>query len=302
MQEYRYRLDDGVFEPADVIRAPCELGGQIPGDADELAHAITAASTAATPYAGYMAALLLGEKEEIPLRIDGRLMFITSSMARNSDPDQAAIALDFLTLRNLLRLHRSGVTLAARVAEQTARIELFAGWLAERAEADEECRARLTARSDTPSQRTEMAHTETMLRELQACCNLAAYMLLGGRDDEAAQELAGLEEAMSSNAIDETYLVYYYTTLTVAAAALRGEVEESPRRHHAMSDFVTSLRWPYASYIRRRQTLLADALADFDSRQTRTAADTILIKARPLEIGPAWAYYARLIPCAELSF
>jgi len=98
VQEYRYRLDDGVFDPVEVIRAPCELGGQIPGGAEELADAITATAAAAAPYAEYMTALLLGEKDEIPLRIDGRLMFITSGMARNSDPEQAATALEFLTL------------------------------------------------------------------------------------------------------------------------------------------------------------------------------------------------------------
>jgi len=133
-------------------------------------------------------------------------------------------------------------------------------------------------------------------------CNLAAYMLLGGHDDEAAQELDGLREAMNSNGIDETYLVYYYTTLTVAAAALGGDLEESLRRHHAMDDFVASLHWPYASYIRRRQALLVDILVGFDSQQPRTTADRSLINSRPLEIGPAWPYYARLIPCAELSF
>lgn len=170
VQEYRYRLDDGVFDPVEVIRAPCELGGPFPGGAEELADAITATAAAAAPYAGYMTALLLGEKDEIPLRIDGGLMFITSGMARNSDPEQAATALEFLTLRNLLRLNRSGVTLAERVAEQTTRIELFAEWLAERAEADGECRARLTgARTGALGQGTAMPHTEAMLRELQAC-------------------------------------------------------------------------------------------------------------------------------------
>jgi energy-coupling factor transporter ATP-binding protein EcfA2 len=133
-------------------------------------------------------------------------------------------------------------------------------------------------------------------------CNLAAYLLLGSRDDDAARELQALGEAISARSIDETYLVYYYTALTVAAAALRADTEEALRRHREMDTFVESLRWPYASYIRRRQRLLQDALPNFDSEQTRTSADRILLDTMPLQIGPAWGYYGRLIPCAELSF
>jgi hypothetical protein len=133
-------------------------------------------------------------------------------------------------------------------------------------------------------------------------CNLAAYLLLGSRDDDAAGELQALGEAISARSIDETYLVYYYTALTVAAAALRADTEEALRRHREMDTFVESLRWPYVSYIRRRQRLLHDALPNFNSEQARTSADRILLDTMPVQIGPAWAYYGRLIPCAELSF
>jgi hypothetical protein len=133
-------------------------------------------------------------------------------------------------------------------------------------------------------------------------CNLAAYLLLGSRDDDATRELQELGEAIRTSSIDETYLVYYHTALTVAAAALRADTEEALRRHREMDAFVESLRWPYASYIRRRQRLLHDALPDFNSEQTRASADRLLIDTMPRQIGAAWAYYGRLIPCAELSF
>jgi hypothetical protein len=279
VQEYRYRLDDGVFEPAEPIRAPCELGGQIPGGAEELADAITAAAAVAAPYAGYMAALLLGEKEEIPLRINGRIMFITSGVARDSDPEQAATALEFLTLRNLLRLKRSGVTLAERVAEQTARFESFAGWLAKRAEADDECRARLTgARSGAPGEETEMPHTEAMLRELRAsedwelletqarraaassdpatgrlAHGLLAEALMHSDEPEKREQAAALAEelAAESTATAEDFLL----------AAAASEVHGAPQRSIALATEALG-RWPESaqltSYARGLSTRTGD--------------------------------------------
>ena len=134
-------------------------------------------------------------------------------------------------------------------------------------------------------------------------CNLTAYLLLGSRDDDAARELQALGEAISSSSIDETYLVYYYTAFDRGLCPpYAADTQEALRRHREMDAFVESLRWPYASYIRRRQRLLHDALPNFNSEQTRTSADRILLDTMPLQIGPAWAYYGRLIPCAELSF
>jgi 3',5'-cyclic AMP phosphodiesterase CpdA len=169
VHEYRYRLEERLFKPAAVIDAQCELGGQILGNRTEIAAALTSAAPDAAPYAGYMAALLLGEKEEIPLRIDEHIMFIAAGMARDSDPQQATPALEFLALRNLLRLHRAGVGLSERVAEQSARVEAFTTWLRDRADADEECRARVsevTPREYAPP--TGMMHTPALLQELQA--------------------------------------------------------------------------------------------------------------------------------------
>ena len=282
VQEYRYRIDGGVFEPAEVIPAPCELGGQIPGGAEELTNAITAAAEAAAPYAGYMAALLLGEKDEIPMRIDGKSMFITPGLARDSDPEQAATALEFLTLRNLLRLNRSGVALAERVAEQTARIELFAGWLAERAEADEECRARLTGtRLGAVVEEAMMPHTEAMLRELQVredweLLEAQARRAAASADPATARLARGLlaEALMHSDELEKRELA---TTLAeelvgessatvedFLLAAAASEVHGAPQRSIALATEALG-RWPHSA----RLTSYARALA------TRTGDKTL---------------------------
>ncbi len=172
VREYTYRVQDGVFEEAPAIVTPCELGGEIPGTGEELSGAIAAVAPQAVQYAGYMAALLLGQKEEIPIVIDSTVTFVTPAMARDSDPDQAAPASAFLALRNLLRIHRADVSLGERVVEHAEAMQQFASWLEERAQLDEACRARVSEVSTGPAgddgAGASAPHTAALLRELAA--------------------------------------------------------------------------------------------------------------------------------------
>lgn len=133
-------------------------------------------------------------------------------------------------------------------------------------------------------------------------CNLAAYLLLASRDMDAAEALDRLGDDLHSENLVETYLVFYWTALTVASAALRGDTEEALTRHRSMDAFVEGLKWPTASYVRRRQRLLAELLPVFTPTGSRVAADRVLLDAHPSEVGVAWGYYGRLVPCCELSF
>jgi hypothetical protein len=133
-------------------------------------------------------------------------------------------------------------------------------------------------------------------------CNLAAYQLLASRDDEAATELASLKARVDDSGIDESYLVYYWSALSVAAAALRGDLSEAMSIHSGMERFVANLRWPCASYVRRRHEVLARMIPTLTGATSRTAMDRLLLDGQPAQIGPAWPYYGRFIPCCELSF
>jgi tetratricopeptide (TPR) repeat protein len=133
-------------------------------------------------------------------------------------------------------------------------------------------------------------------------CNLVAYLLLASRDEEASSELDRLRDELQSGGYVETYLIFYPSALRVALAALRGDVEEAIARHTAMDEFASTIRWPTAGYVRRRQELLHQVLPSFTTIGDRVAADRLLIDSRPAEIGPAWPYYGRIMPCAELSF
>ncbi|MCW2995084.1 MAG: ATPase [Conexibacter sp.] len=132
-------------------------------------------------------------------------------------------------------------------------------------------------------------------------CNLVAYLLLGGQDDDAVAQVDALHHELMAGEIEEPYHRYYCNVLRVAAAAVCGDTQTAIERHRALDDFVASLKWPSAPYIRRRHLLLVELLPSVQADADRSAMDRILLDTHPLEVGGAWAYYGRLIPCCELS-
>ena len=141
---YTYRQDSRVFEPSSPITAPCVLGGEIPGTSQDLVEAITTATPSVARFAPYMTALVLGQKDEIPLQIAGSVDFVPSGVAQESDPGQAGPAIAFLGLRNLLRLHDPDLPLVDRIRDHSAAVEEFGSRLRECADLDDACRARIT--------------------------------------------------------------------------------------------------------------------------------------------------------------
>lgn len=217
VHEYTYRVQDGVFEEAPAIVTPCELGGKIPGTGEELSGAIAAVAPQAAQYAGYMAALLLRQKEEIPMVIDSTVTFVTPTMACDSDPDQVVPATAFLALRNLLRIHRADVPLGERVAEHAEAMQHFAAWLEKRAQLDEACRARVSEVSTGPAGDDAGAsapHTVALLRELAACED---WQLL---EPQARRALGGSNAALAK-----------LSTRMLAQALMRSD--EGPKRQQA---------------------------------------------------------------------
>lgn len=132
-------------------------------------------------------------------------------------------------------------------------------------------------------------------------CNLAAFHLLANQDAAANEVLEDLATELRSESIDEGYLVYYAGVVEVGAAVLRGDIRRARERHREIEQFVDALKWPGAPYVRRRMLLLPTVWSQIDPSD-RQAADEALLRAHPVEIGPPWRYYARLLPCSELSF
>ena len=283
VHQYTYRLEDHVFEPGATIQTRCELGGDIPGTSGDLVDAIVASAANASEYAGYMAALLLGQKDEIPLELDGKIIFVTPSMARDSDPDQTAEADAFLGLRNLLRLHRTDISLAERVAEHAALIEEFATWLSRRADEDEVCRARISevsrgSRPDGTAHSSSMPHTAALLTDLVArqdweLLEPQARRVLASSDPALAQlarrvlaqVLMHSDEAPKrAQAVDLAEQLLADTDVTVEdylLAAAASEVYGAPNRSVALVTHAID-RWPsnapLVSYARGLMTRTGD--------------------------------------------
>jgi hypothetical protein len=91
-----------------------------------------------------MAAILQGEKGEIPIQLDAKVVFVSLDLARDADPEQAAPAIAFLGLRNLLLLYDPATPLAERLTECAELVNAFGAHLSHLAAADVECRARIT--------------------------------------------------------------------------------------------------------------------------------------------------------------
>ncbi len=142
---YRYDAEARKFDDYSSIDSPCRLfQGKPPWTADELAAALSAAAPSHSPFSHYMAAILLGQKDELPIMIDGRVEFLSSGVVTETDPEHAASALAFLALRNLLLLYDPGLSLTDRLAECAERVNAFGVHLAGLAEADPTCGARIT--------------------------------------------------------------------------------------------------------------------------------------------------------------
>jgi hypothetical protein len=133
-------------------------------------------------------------------------------------------------------------------------------------------------------------------------CNLAAFLLLAGRDAEAEAELQRLGEEFHGQDVAENYLYFFWRSLVVGLAVVSGDIQRALDLHEQMEDFSRSLKWPYAAHVRRRQELLPKALLSVSPGASRRKMDRILVDAYPSEVGPGWDYYARLFPCSELSY
>jgi hypothetical protein len=171
VQPFTYDPAATRYGTSPTVNAPIEISGSLPGTADDLARAIGAGAPAAEPYDLYLAGLLRGEKEEIPVGVGRGVEFLRPSVATAMLGIDVSAALEFLRLRNLLPLYGEDVPLSERVAKHRATIDAFVTYLSELAAADSRAAERLTsgkspsavAASDT----SRLPHTVAFLEELR---------------------------------------------------------------------------------------------------------------------------------------
>lgn len=143
VQPFTYDPSASHYAPSPVVNAPIVLRGSLPGTRGELARAIVVSAASAQPYAGYLAGLLRGEKEEIPVQVTDVVDFLKPSVAEAMAVADVTPALEFLRLRNLLPIYGDDVPLSERLERHATTINEFVAYLSQ-LPSDEGSVARLT--------------------------------------------------------------------------------------------------------------------------------------------------------------
>jgi predicted phosphodiesterase len=169
---HRYDPSLGRYQPAEPLSATIELRALLPGSTEALADAIVSVVPTAEPYAKYLASLLRGEKQDVPIEVDDRVDFLVPSVAREIvGPGVFGRVSAFLELRNLLRLYPIDAPLADRLAEHRDRISNIVEYLGHFDERDPTKSRRMRMVSGQPAvvgTSTRLPHTHAFLEELRA--------------------------------------------------------------------------------------------------------------------------------------
>ncbi len=288
---YRYGFNARAFDHDAPIDAPCRLfQGKPPWTAEELAAALTTAAPSHGSFSRYMAALLMGQKDELPILIDTKVDFRSSGVVMEADPEQAAPAIAFLALRNLLLLYDPGVPLAERLTDCADRVIAFGGQLAGLVAVDPECSTRITDAVLNPSttDTNTMPQTLALLEALRAdeqwdTLELQARRMLARRDAalEGPATVSLVEALMHSDegqkrreaaTLGERLIETTEATVdTYLLAAGASEVAELPVRS---AEIVTQAlgRWPNHGALLSYGRALATRIGDAALRSTLEAA------------------------------
>ena len=153
---YQYRHESAGFDMVGSRTADVTLRGSWPGSRSDLADAIRRVIPEATSFGDFMAGLLVGELSEIPLNTEGTVMFASPTVASELvDDNSLRPIVEFLGLRNLLRLYDPTVSLDARVADNASVVRRFAEDLTKMVSEDPSCVARLQSDQTSSATRTD---------------------------------------------------------------------------------------------------------------------------------------------------
>lgn len=109
---FEFSADLGRYHHVRDVSASIPLKGKMPGDLASLQEAICQCIPIAEPYAGYMSSLLMGHSQEVPVQIDGVMGLFARDVEGTSPSGES---LDFLNLRNRLRLYDPATPLLERI-------------------------------------------------------------------------------------------------------------------------------------------------------------------------------------------
>ena len=143
IRQFEYRTDSGSFQESSGIDCELPPRGEILATPAEVANALRETVPAAGPYSGYMAALLTGVMEEVPITLYSETPTFASKRFRpeHQNPEVSR----FLCVSNLLKVFNE-VPLGQTISNHEDAISSFATFLDETASRDAEFADLLSAR------------------------------------------------------------------------------------------------------------------------------------------------------------
>jgi UDP-2,3-diacylglucosamine pyrophosphatase LpxH len=137
VRTFTYQNRSGKFQATEPIAHPLKLRGSLPGDLRQLVEAISSLGTCESAVAPYLSAVLSEMMAEVPMTLDGRVIFAsTQVLPRAEEAASAKATTAFLKVRNSLLAFSKDVDLPTRVRRTAAPIRQYAAHLKALADAN----------------------------------------------------------------------------------------------------------------------------------------------------------------------
>jgi hypothetical protein len=198
--------------------ATCELGA--------LAEAIGAFSADAAPFARYLAALLLGQKAEVPVPGSAGHVFVSAAVLEAQPDDELCRkTIEFLRFRNALRIFVGRVTLQTLLGQRGQAVKVYAQELKARCSTDAGLAARVSGHDGDV--RALLVSQPTVTYAVDLLADLAASQEWSLLREQAERQLASPNPAVVAHA-------RRMMALGLAHGADDAEKQEAIRQYRAL--------------------------------------------------------------------
>ncbi len=131
--------------------------------------------------------------------------------------------------------------------------------------------------------------------------NLATYLALAGKQEEAKLVIRDLEQELEFFEISEPYMYFHLRTKLGSIQMLEGQFMLAKVLLDETDAFIDSWNWPARAALKRRNQLLRHLVG---SRQSFEASrlDSYCIDTDPVGSGDGWSHFGRVFLLSELQF
>ena len=158
IRQFEFKADSGEFQELQGIECRLPSRGEIQASPAEIAAVLRESVPTSEPYAGYMASLITGGLEEVPILLDAETLTLASK--RLPAEHQIPEVRYFLRISNLLKVFDT-VPLREMICSQESAISGFATFLNETASSDSEFANLLASRENQAQKLSGMSIPET---------------------------------------------------------------------------------------------------------------------------------------------